>query len=613
MDVFALTMRLKEEGAATVEAAMDKMRRSMNSAKKEANGLDGAFGSLKNAMQGLVAGLSVGLVLQKIVDETSAAQFATAQLNAALKSTNGIAGQSADALTEHASALQKVTVFGDDAIISAQSLLLTFTKIQGDVFPRATEAVLDVAQAMGTDLKSAAIQVGKALNDPILGVTALARSGIQFTDAQKAMIAQLVETNRLTEAQSIILQELQTQFGGSARAARDTLGGALKALGNNFGDLFEISDESSRGIVNSVNAITDSLFVMKDMLNDVVQFFSVAFVGMVKAVNNIFIILQQMIVSAVDDFVALFEILRYIPGVGTLAGKGLDKVRGSLQGIMANLKAEQQSWVDWEQRQYQNIFVGQKVEQQMRRTASATSEAAAAAAGKGKGGEAKIPEIKPGALIFGAGAFGQLRQVPIEVELIAKPKFDPEQLSNEVVQMGMQFGAMLRDALANSVASAFETLVTRGATIGDAFGALTSTLLQGVGNMLIQFGTAMLPISALFAKLVMSFRSMNPVAMTAAALGMIAVGGMMRGAASRAFGGVSAGGGGGGAVSAMTSAMTGGSLGMPNLFYGPTAAGSASTIAQIPAMNVTIIGPNDPSAQRQMQDLMRNAMRRGDV
>ena len=100
-------------------------------------------------------------------------QRVEAQLAATLESTGHAAGLSAGQLTTMASELQNVSTFGDEAIIASQSLLLTFTKIGGDVFPRAQAAILDTATAMGTDLKAASLQVGKALNDPIAGVSAL--------------------------------------------------------------------------------------------------------------------------------------------------------------------------------------------------------------------------------------------------------------------------------------------------------------------------------------------------------------------------------------------------------------------------------------------------------
>lgn len=173
------------------------------------------------------------------VSDAMASQEAAAQLNAVLESTGGAAGMTFDELNDMAGALQDVTRFEDETIMAGQSMLLTFKNIGGDVFPRATEALLDMSQAMGQDPKTAAIQLGKALNDPILGITALTRVGIQFTDAQKDAIKAMVEAGDVAGAQGIILAELESQFGGSAVAAGQTFAGQLDRLRNKFGDVRE--------------------------------------------------------------------------------------------------------------------------------------------------------------------------------------------------------------------------------------------------------------------------------------------------------------------------------------------------------------------------------------
>lgn len=163
---------------------------------------------------------------------------AEAQLAAAIQSTGGVAGLTASELKAQASALQEVTNFGDEATIAAQAQLLTFTKIGADVFPQATKSILDLATRMDGDLKGATIQVGKALNDPIAGLSALTRSGIQFNATQKELVKGFVETGQLSKAQEVILKELEIQFGGAAEAAREADGGNI-ALANSFGDLQE--------------------------------------------------------------------------------------------------------------------------------------------------------------------------------------------------------------------------------------------------------------------------------------------------------------------------------------------------------------------------------------
>ena len=198
-------------------------------------------------------------IVRKYIAATAESERVQTQLAAALKSTGSVAGQTIQSLNAHADALKRMTSFDDEAINGAQALLLTFTKIRGDTFPKATEAVLNLATAMHTDLQSAAIQVGKALNDPILGMTALTRSGIQFTEQQKAMVKHLVESNDMIGAQKIILKELENQFGGSARAARGTLGGALSALSNAFDDLFEATGPAADHLRDAVEGLIDTI------------------------------------------------------------------------------------------------------------------------------------------------------------------------------------------------------------------------------------------------------------------------------------------------------------------------------------------------------------------
>lgn len=220
--------------------ARDKVVIDIEAKDKTSKGVkkvEGSFKSLSKTIGPLIAaGFGVAAV-KSATDAFIRQENAVKQLEQRLKSTRGVVGLTSDELQRMASGLQDVTTFGDEAIIEMQSLLLTFTKIGGDTFPAATEAILNVSTAMGQDLQTAAIQVGKALNDPVAGISALSRSGIQFSESQKATIKSLSDMGDVAGAQAIILKELETQFGGAARAARDTLGGALQSLSNTFGDV----------------------------------------------------------------------------------------------------------------------------------------------------------------------------------------------------------------------------------------------------------------------------------------------------------------------------------------------------------------------------------------
>ena len=72
------------------------------------------------------------------------------------------------------------------------------------------------------DLNSAAMMVGKALNDPVAGLDgALAARACSSPQIQKDMIKAMVEAGDVAGAQNMILKSLKQQIGGSAlRQAR---------------------------------------------------------------------------------------------------------------------------------------------------------------------------------------------------------------------------------------------------------------------------------------------------------------------------------------------------------------------------------------------------------
>jgi len=163
-----------------------------------------------------------------------------AQVEAGLKSTGNAVGITSQQLQKMASDLQKTSLFGDEEILkNATAQLLTFTNIAGSEFKRTQEAALNLATRLDGDLKSSSIMLGKALNDPVANLSALSRAGIQFSTEQKTLVKSLVETNRLADAQNLILDELEKQYGGSAEAAARAGLGPFKQLQMSIGDLSE--------------------------------------------------------------------------------------------------------------------------------------------------------------------------------------------------------------------------------------------------------------------------------------------------------------------------------------------------------------------------------------
>jgi len=222
---------------------VDIKTRGASKASKDLGKVDKGLGRLAKSAAGAAASFFGARMLldgfSSMINATREQILAETQLNAVLKSTAGVAGLTAKELTGMASALQKQTRFGDEAIIKAQSLMLTFTKVGKEVFPDAIEAVLNMSEAMGQDLQQGVIQVGKALNDPILGVTALRRVGVQLTKQQEEQVKAFTNSGEVAKAQKIILSELETQFGGVAKASGETLPGSLDQMNNAIGDVSE--------------------------------------------------------------------------------------------------------------------------------------------------------------------------------------------------------------------------------------------------------------------------------------------------------------------------------------------------------------------------------------
>ena len=244
-------------------ARIGGFEKGLNAAARKS---DDTLKKIQRTARGLGTALAAGFAaigasnaIGAIIRNTVEAEDALRQLEQRIKSTGGVAGVAAPELVAFAKQMQSVTTYGDDAIIAMQGLLLTFTNIRGQQVYGATEAILDLATAMGTDLNSAALQVGKALNDPVKGLSALGRAGIQFSDQQRDVIKRLVETGQTAEAQNIILAEMQRQFGGAARAASQTFGGAIEQLKNAFGDLLEADGGGLTDATSALNEFTKLL------------------------------------------------------------------------------------------------------------------------------------------------------------------------------------------------------------------------------------------------------------------------------------------------------------------------------------------------------------------
>ena len=196
-------------------------------------GFEGGFKSRMKEMAKTI-GLTLGAVAilektKEIFKESVAAARQQQALNRVtaqvIKTTGGAAKVTTKHVEELATKLSRYGGIEDDVVQHGENILLTFTKVRNEmgkgnqVFDRATTVALDMSVALGQDLKSSTIQIGKALQDPIKGLTALRRVGVTFDDQQKEQIKTLVKSGHSLQAQKLILAELEKEFGGAAKAA----------------------------------------------------------------------------------------------------------------------------------------------------------------------------------------------------------------------------------------------------------------------------------------------------------------------------------------------------------------------------------------------------------
>lgn len=183
---------------------------------------------------GTVAFGALSLIATKAIHDFREQEEATNSLTRAMINNGTYTKELKDEYLAQASALQKLTTFGDEQIIAAQASLAQQAggiKITQEL----TMAILDFAEAQKMDAASAANLVGKSIGT---ATNALGRYGIEINTSA-------TESEKMSQA----LEGLNRKFGGQAAAATDGLG-ALKQLNNVVSDLFEVLGERLAPVIN---------------------------------------------------------------------------------------------------------------------------------------------------------------------------------------------------------------------------------------------------------------------------------------------------------------------------------------------------------------------------
>jgi hypothetical protein len=250
-------------------ADSSKFTRGMRDAQRSSEKFTQHTSNAGKALKAAVGAFSVGVVVSQMRNWVAAARDSNktaAQTATVLKSTHNAAGLTADQFAALATEISKTAAIDDDLVQSGENIIATFTNIHGDVFKKTTQAAVDMTAAMNHGevsqeaLKGTSILLGKALNDPTKGLSALTRVGVTFTQQQKDQIAGFIKHGQVAKAQGVILAEVNKEFGGSAAAAVTpakqlavTWGNMQEVLGN----LLIPAIDRGAQILNSILGVVD--------------------------------------------------------------------------------------------------------------------------------------------------------------------------------------------------------------------------------------------------------------------------------------------------------------------------------------------------------------------
>mgnify|MGYP000852463475 FL=1 len=210
------------------------MSRDIDDSRRKSKAFAAGWGKMVGVVAGVTAAIGAASgafqLLGNSITEARSARKAMAQTAAVMKSMGRT--EAPKRINKMIDQLESMSGIDGDNIREMTNVMLTFGNVQGKTLEKANGLALDLSVAFGKDLQSSAVMVGKALNDPTKGLTALTRVGVSFTKEQQEQVKAMMEVGDLAGAQKIILGELTRQVKGSAEAQADGVGKAQVAWGN---------------------------------------------------------------------------------------------------------------------------------------------------------------------------------------------------------------------------------------------------------------------------------------------------------------------------------------------------------------------------------------------
>jgi phage-related protein len=373
------------------------LSKGLNQGTNEVQGFGSKMANFgkKAAAAFAVAGIAAAAFAVKFAKDAIVAGEAAATANARIEQINksmGLFGESTNevnkALIDYAEKTARATGVDTNSIKATQAKLLTFKELAataneiGGNFERSTKAAIDLGAAGFGTAELNAVALGKALNDPIKGISALSRNGITFTESEKDRIKVLVESNKVGEAQNMILKAIETQVGGTAEATAnatdkmrvgftqvtekvglallpvfekltnfviDQVFPAFDKIGAQFAGLTsQLGENLLPALDNLVTFFQDYLipvfkayyeFIINDLIPAIVNFFQPALAGISKAFSSVSKSLQnnkEKLKPLFNLFQEFFEFAsKYLaPFLGTVLGKAFQVLGSVISGII---------------------------------------------------------------------------------------------------------------------------------------------------------------------------------------------------------------------------------------------------------------------------------------
>jgi hypothetical protein len=347
------------------EGSLGKLNDKVSSVSK---GIGKAIGGIAIALgfTGIVSGL------RDAVAAAEEAQVANQRIDAIAKSMDLFGNQTkrtTDRIKDFAEEQELLIGVEAEVLKATQAKLLTFKEValsadvMGGAFDRATILAADLAAAGFGEATANATQLGKALNDPVKGISALTRVGLTFTEAQKDLIESLVATGDVAGAQEVILAELERQVGGTAAATvtdsekmrlaldrvGDEIGAALLPLLNEF-TTWLTSPQGQETLDLVIEGVTDILIDLTNLARWVVDnkdwlLPMVAAIGGVTAAWN-------LATAAVNGFKIAAGIAAFVTG-SALATTGAVAAGAATGGYMQGQQAAENARIIGGDQRYQ--------------------------------------------------------------------------------------------------------------------------------------------------------------------------------------------------------------------------------------------------------------------